>query len=810
MPKVTVLPRRRLSGWQDGSLERPLDSKGRDAEFFAHIELNEALTTQYEGFAHIQPFSIEGTDEDALPRMNLPAFDILRSAGFVPVKSCIFIDLDRDVKAPWDDLDEASDVLEDLVQAYPRAYCVYMTPKGARLVFTLTRPIPVEDCELWQNGLHDTLVDRVPQGLFIDVTSSERNRVFAAPHVVRDGEPTYHLPMEFPETHEPLPVDEIVPVARVNRLPSQAPDPPTETIPPDDPRWAAAGLEYVADWEIIPDDEDDRPGRDVQLTQMVGTAAKMLEDDPGAHFEIWALLGPLVQRTERAGSSLGLEALWRKIVRFVTMEKENPELPSGKRIFRPSGDLATDAERMLPIILDKQSDLFRNDAGEVVEFLDGALRAVNLPRWKLLCSRALAIPKKGGFRPIPANLCEVSKEEAAETLPLVRSVVSMPPVNSHGAPRQAPGLGKDGQLYTPAIRRMPPMPSPEKAIELWRDLLSGYLTYRPNSGFSEEIDLYRYLAWLCGCVVRQHLTALPVLVIDANMPGAGKTLLLDIAAIVFEGGRSGGRPPDTDYKWDVDLLTWARAGKRFVWYDNVSGRFGSDSLNRILTGGKIAGRNLHSLDHTGDFDFKACIALTANNVEIHYDTKRRSMLVSLHREYDFKVPRSFSADDKRAEARAKRGQLFMALVSLLHEYKAAGMPRHRRARALWASFEDFDRWAVGAVWHFGGHDPLRGMAEKVDATDPTLESLGRLLERLGKAGQFQGAFSASDVKAYAAPRVEVIEDICSLLDVPVFSAVSTNALARALKAGAGVRCNGHVLIHHKRGRHSCFTILRKD
>lgn len=806
--RVTVLPRRNIAGWQGGTLDRPLTGKGRDAEFYAHVELREALTTQYEGDAHLQPFTISGVDEDLLPRINIPAFAILESAGYSAIKSAIFIDLDRAGHEPWEDLDEAEEALEDLEDAYPDAFCIYSTSKGARLVFLTDRELAIDEAEEWQNGLHTKLEGRVPEGLFIDQSSSERNRIFRAPFVVRDGRPTYDLPISFPETFKPIPVGGITPTVRSTMPTAAPPFPPTE-VPPHDTRWLAAGLEDVAKLRVIPDDNENTPGRDVQLTTMVGTAARALENDPGAHVEIWNLLAPLVQRTHEAGSSIDLDTLWRKIVRFVTMERESPELPNGKRIFKPCGDIAADAEKMLPILVERfEGQLFRNEAGEVVELADGRLRGISLQRWRLMCSKAMALPAKSGFRPLPTYLAEASREEAALSLPVVRTVEQMPPVNGDGAPRLGPGLDKRGQLYIPTVKRFPSIMDPEKALDIWVELLAGYVDYQPKSGFASDEDLYGYIAWLCGCVVRPHLNALPVLIIDANVPGAGKTLLLDIAASVFEGGRSGGRPPDSDYKWDVDLLTWARAGKRFVWYDNVSGRFGSDSLNRIVTGGKIAGRNLHSLDHTGDFDFRACIALTANNIEVHYDTKRRALLVQLNKEYGFKAPKHFSTASKLEEVRARRGELFMALVSIVHGFKLIGMPKLRKLkRRAWASFEQFDQWCIGAVAHLTGKDPLANMRARVDATDPTLEALGRLLERMVKSRQFSGRFSAGDLKQFALARSEVAEDVCGLLDVPNLLNVTSNSLARALKANVGIACDGHRLGVVKRGRNSFFEIV---
>jgi hypothetical protein len=743
-----------------------------------------------------------------MPRINIPAFSILEASGFTPVKSAVFIDLDRAGHEPWDELEDAVETIDDLEMAYPDAYCIYATNKGARLVFLTDGPLTIRDSEEWQNGLHVKLQGLVPDGLHIDLSSAEKNRIFRAPFVVRDGHRTYDLPIVFPETHRALSIRDVVPTVRQN-LPTEAPPLPTSPVPADDPRWAAVGLDYVGNMAIIPDDDDKTPGRDVQLTQMVGTAAKNLENDPGAHIEIWNLLAPLVKRTHDTGSSVDLDTLWRKIVRFVTMEKESPELPSGKRIFKPCGDLAVDAERMVPIVIDRfPAHFFVNEARELAELVDRSLRLINKERWRLVCSRSMAIPAKGGFRPITSALCEQAREEALDQLPVVRTVEQMPPVNKFGVPRMGPGLDKKGQLYIPVIQRFPRMPKPERALETWVELLSGYVDHQPQSGFAGDDDLYGYLAWLCGCVVRPHLAALPILVIDANVPGAGKTLLLDIAATIFEGGRSGGRPPDSDYKWDVDLLTWARAGKRFVWYDNVSGRFGSDSLNRIVTGGRLAGRNLHSLDHTGDFDFRACIALTANNIEIHYDTKRRALLVQLHREYGFRAPKSFSSNAKLADVQARRAELFMALVSIVHEYKLAGMPKIRSIkRPLWPSFEQFDKWCVGAVAHLSGVDPLKRRAEKVEGTDPTLEALSGLLAKLVKTQQFRGRFSASEVKQFAMVRGEVGEDVCSLLDVPSLHLVTSNMLARALKASAGIACNGRRLAFNKRGRNSFFTIL---
>ena len=152
--------------------------------------LQSAMETYWLSDAHFVAYGLAGPGAGPIPRMRKAALAPLRAAGAELVAHALIFDYDNPGHAPWDDTLWAS-FLESLGASFERAPwardCMtwfYATANGARLIYVLAEPIPVDRAEQLHAGLVALL--RVA-GLALDPACSDWTHLFRLPRVVRDG-----------------------------------------------------------------------------------------------------------------------------------------------------------------------------------------------------------------------------------------------------------------------------------------------------------------------------------------------------------------------------------------------------------------------------------------------------------------------------------------------------------------------------------------------------------------------------------------------------------------------------------------------
>ncbi|MGL4421340.1 MAG: hypothetical protein ACRCZF_11785, partial [Gemmataceae bacterium] len=90
----------------------------------------------------------------------------------------------------------------------------------------------------------------------------------------------------------------------------------------------------------------------------------------------------------------------------------------------------------------------------------------------------------------------------------------------------------------------------------------------------------------------------PLFLVDANSPGTGKGLLIDLAGVIATGDRLPGSP----YVHDMEemrkcITSLAMSGRAVVHFDNVSGPFGNSALDLALTEDVWDARKLGPNEH---------------------------------------------------------------------------------------------------------------------------------------------------------------------------------------------------------------------
>lgn len=157
--------------------------------------LGEALVLHHDTDAHFAPYVLLGADGrpgDAQPRLNVSSLAALRAHGLDVRSSVWAADLDRPGHAPWSSGEAATAAAHALVAALPPGHGCYLTSRGARVLTTLSHPLPVGDLfvAMLRGWLLSLTGAAAAAGLQVDMSCAQWNRLYRLPHVRRDGTPT--------------------------------------------------------------------------------------------------------------------------------------------------------------------------------------------------------------------------------------------------------------------------------------------------------------------------------------------------------------------------------------------------------------------------------------------------------------------------------------------------------------------------------------------------------------------------------------------------------------------------------------------
>ncbi len=323
-------------------------------------------------------------------------------------------------------------------------------------------------------------------------------------------------------------------------------------------------------------------------------------------------------------------------------------------------------------------------------------------------------------------------------LPALEGVVEGPVLRADGSVLQTPGYDPaSGLFYSPGAHFHPVPESPssrevEDALLLLRETVCDF----PFQG-----DDLHFAAWLAALLTPLARTAFegpaPLSLIDANVPGAGKSLLADVASTILTG-----RPAARmSYSRDEEELRKAITGialeaTQLVLIDNVSGVFGSATLDRALTAHTWRDRLLGSNEQV-EIPLQVTWMATGNNVVLAGDTPRRCLHVRLdspeerpERRTRFRHPRLLSW------VRRERGRLLPAAITLLRAYVEAGRPD--QGLPGWGSYESWSDVVRSAIVWLELPDPAEtrddldtGVGAEIGLIGDLIAGFDELLADLG-------------------------------------------------------------------------------
>ena len=373
-------------------------------------------------------------------------------------------------------------------------------------------------------------------------------------------------------------------------------------------------------------------------------------------------------------------------------------------------------------------------------------------------------------------------------LPVLTGIIHTPFLRADGSICEQPGYDiASGLLFKPDDQSFPPIPrEPSKAdalaaLEQIKDLIRGF-------PFVGEVDRTVALSGILTTLDRRAMATAPLHAFSAPAAGTGKSLLIDLFAILATG-----RPMPviaqgrTEEELEKRLGAALLAGDTAISLDNCDQPLQSAFLCQALTQGQL---NIRLLGYSQNIEtpVNATICANGNNLVIVGDLVRRTLMSTMDAKCEQPELRTFNVNVVEL-AKAKRGQLVVAALTILRAWQVA---RDQGQGCKLPPFGGFERWSQrireALVW-LGCPDPCASVA-KVRSNDPEREALQTVIMQWQ---QHLGLYTKYTIKDVIERAVNVGSFYTALLNVAMNKTggtVSNDRMGRWLKRVQGKMING--------------------
>jgi hypothetical protein len=321
----------------------------------------------------------------------------------------------------------------------------------------------------------------------------------------------------------------------------------------------------------------------------------------------------------------------------------------------------------------------------------------------------------------------------------LEGIAEAPVLRPDGTIAATPGYDAQTGILVAPTCAFPPVPDRPSADQVRAAVA---LLREPFEDFPLPSEAHRaalLAAVLTGLARAAIRGPTPLFLLDANVPGAGKSLVADVISEII-AGRPLARmaPTEDDAEMRKRITALAIAGVPHVLLDNVAGALGGPSIDAALTSTTWRDRVLGE-SRDVELPLTAVWYATGNNVQLAGDLARRVCHARL--ESPFEHPeerRDFRHPDLLGWVRENRAALVVAGLTVLRAYFVAGAPEKRLP--MWGSFEAWTRVVRQALVWAGQADPAETREQLRREADSSEGSHAELVAGWAEvaAGRFGG------------------------------------------------------------------------
>lgn len=311
-------------------------------------------------------------------------------------------------------------------------------------------------------------------------------------------------------------------------------------------------------------------------------------------------------------------------------------------------------------------------------------------------------------------------------------IIESPTIRVDGSVVQTPGYDRQtGLIFRPSATfpEVPDSPSQsdaEKALLALLEVLVDFPMF-------QDADRSAWIAMVLSMIGRSCVDGyVPLFAVTANIRGAGKSLLVDVATIIAYGWRAGRKAFTRDDDEMRKVITAvAMAATPSVLFDNLDIQLGGAALDAAITSSAWSDRILGQSRMTGDLPMRTVWSATGNNMAFGSDVGRRVLPIRLQSSLETPEDRTgFAHPDLLSWIDSQRPRLAVAALTILRAYFVAGCPV--QPNGDWGSFESWSAKIRGAIVWAGGADPLPTRVTAL-AEDDTAALLGKLIAGIEQA-----------------------------------------------------------------------------
>lgn len=353
-------------------------------------------------------------------------------------------------------------------------------------------------------------------------------------------------------------------------------------------------------------------------------------------------------------------------------------------------------------------------------------------------------------------------------------------------------LDSGGMEFDPIPDR-PTKTQAERAMDDLRDVLKDF-------PYEEPQDRAVTLSGILTVPVRHRLPTAPLHGHSATRPGSGKSLQVDIPALIATGRPAPAMSQATDEtEEEKRLVGILLSGTPLALIDNVNRPLGSDRLCSVLTQQTYKGRML-GLNKNPELPCRLTWFATGNALTLMDDMNDRAIMGFLSPATERPEQQAFDRDLYQWIPE-QRHRLASAVLTVLRHYVVQNFPDQKLTPFV--RFNEWSRLVRGALVYLGEADPVLTQ-ERLRDRDPVRTGLGALLEA------WHAEFNEKPMLVNEVAATENRELRAALQEVASRDGdkINSKSLSHYLRKFAGRAEGGLKLVAHKKDGHTKLGLWR--
>jgi hypothetical protein len=319
----------------------------------------------------------------------------------------------------------------------------------------------------------------------------------------------------------------------------------------------------------------------------------------------------------------------------------------------------------------------------------------------------------------PAELAAALLSLGSWDFPVLTATIEAPTLRENGSILDQAGYDSQTGLYLdldgaqfPSVPDHPTKDDALNALELLRDVLFDF-------PFDNEAARSVAIAAILTALVRRVLRSAPLFAITAPSPGSGKSLLVDLVALILTGRPAAvmnytGQEAE-ERKRIVAALT---AGDPVLSIDNIEQPLQGDAICSVLTQETYQDRLL-GVSQTITVPTCCTWMATGNNLTVSGDLSTRVLICRLDAKMERPEERQFDRE-LRSHVLQNRQKLVVAALTILRAYVVSGSPR--QSLTPFGRFEQWSDFVRSPLVWLGCPDPCQSRRDIIQ-DDPRREAL---------------------------------------------------------------------------------------